>query len=214
MRPNARALIKRLSQDVIPLVARVNGVDKDRLTDDPFEPFAIDQILEDGQVLDIGSGLTVHVFETPGHTRDMLSYYIPEMRILIATEAAGVLDQTNHVIAEFLVDYDMYMTSLRRLAALDVDVLCQGHHFVFTGDDVKQFFERSFEAAELFRSDVQELLRAEKGSVERVVRLIKAKQYDTNRGVKQSEQSYLLNLTARVAHLAKKFEGKSEQNGA
>jgi hypothetical protein len=86
--------------------------------------------------------------------------------------------------------------------------LCQGHHFVFTDDDVKRFFDRSIEAADLFLKDVERLLEAEKGSVERVVQQIKALQYDTNKGVKQSEQAYLLNLTTRVTHLAKQYEAR------
>jgi glyoxylase-like metal-dependent hydrolase (beta-lactamase superfamily II) len=198
--------MKRLSQNVIPLVARIDGIDDTKLIRDPFEPFEIDIILEDNQVIDIGDGLTMQVFAAPGHTRDMFSYYIPEKRILIATEAAGVLDQANQVITEFLVDYDMYVASLKRLAALDVDILCQGHHFVFEDDDVKRFFDRSLEAADVFQEDVKRLLDAEGGSVERVVQCIKARQYDTNTGVKQSEQSYLLNLTTRVTHIAKKLK--------
>jgi hypothetical protein len=59
-----------------------------------------------------------------------------------------------------------------------------------------------------FQNDVRTLLESEGGSVERVVQLIKARQYDTNRGVKQSEQAYLLNLTTRVTHLAKRLEGR------
>ena len=207
-RPNAQALIARLSTDVIPLVSRVPGIDPSKLIDDPFEPFEIDIIVEEGQVVDIGGGLSVNVYATPGHTRDMLSYYVPEKRILIATEAVGVLDQSNQVITEFLVDYDLYIHSLKRLATLDVDILCQGHHFVFTGDDVKRFFDRSLEAADSFRKDVQRLLELEEGSVERVVQRIKATQYDTNKGVKQSEQAYLLNLTTRVIHLASRLDGR------
>jgi glyoxylase-like metal-dependent hydrolase (beta-lactamase superfamily II) len=207
-RPNAQALMKRLSQNVMPLVARIDGIDDTKLIKTPFEPFEIDIIIEDGQVFDIGNGLTMQMFASPGHTRDMFSYYIPEKRILIATEAVGVLDQANQVITEFLVDYDMYMASLKRLAALDVDILCQGHHFVFVNDDVKKFFDRSLDAAEDFQNDVRTLLKSEGGSIERVVKLIKARQYDTNRGVKQSEQAYLLNLTTRVTHLAKRLEGR------
>jgi len=71
---------------------------------------------------------------------------------------------------------------------------------------VKRFFDRSLEAAKKFRDDVQDLLISEGGSIERVVHRIKARQYDTNRGVKQSEKSYLLNLTARVTHLARKLQ--------
>lgn len=209
-RPNARALMEKLSQDVIPLVARVDGVAVEKLIREPFEPFEIDVIVGGGEVIEVGRGRTIHVLESPGHTRDMLSYYIPEARILIATEAAGVLDQANQVIAEFLVDFDLYMESLKRLALLDVNILCQGHHFVFTGDDVKRFFERSMQAAEEFERHVIELLDRENGSIERVVQRIKAEQYDTNKGVKQSEQAYLLNVTARVNHLAKRAARKSE----
>lgn len=209
-RPNAQALIARLSLDVIPLVARVPGIDATKLIHDPFEPFEIDIIIEEGQSIEIGDNLNVQIFATPGHTRDMFSYYIPERRILFATEAVGVLDQANQVITEFLVDYDMYMSSLNRLAALDIDILCQGHHFVFTGEDVKIFFNRSLEAADAFRKDVKRLLESQGGSVERVVQLIKEIQYDTNKGIKQSEQAYLLNLTTRVIHLAKNLGGKRE----
>lgn len=207
-RPNAQALIARLSEDVTPLVARVPGIDVSKLVRDPFEPFEVDTIVEEGQVIDIGGGFSVQVFASPGHTRDMVSYYVPEMRILFATESAGVLDQANQVITEFLVDYDSYIQSLKRLSSLDVEILCQGHHFVFTDDDVKRFFDRSIEAADLFLKDVERLLEAEKGSVERVVQQIKALQYDTNKGVKQSEQAYLLNLTTRVTQLAKQYEAR------
>lgn len=205
-RPNAQKLMQKLSKDVIPLVAKVPGVDTEKLINDTFNPFDIDVIVEDGQFLNVGGGLTVQVFATPGHTRDMLSYYIPEKRILFATESAGVLDQINQVIPEFLIDYDMYMKSLKRLKKLDVDILCQGHHFVFVGDDVQRFFDRSLKASEQFRDEVHELLRSEEGSIERVVRIIKERQYDTNKRTKQSEESYLLNLTARVTHLAKNLE--------
>ncbi|OPY70289.1 MAG: hydroxyacylglutathione hydrolase [Syntrophorhabdus sp. PtaU1.Bin002] len=203
-RPNAQTLIKRLSRNVIPLVAGIDGINEDKLINYPFESFEFDIIVEDGQVIELENGLTVKVIATPGHTRDLISYYIPERRILIATEAGGVRDQAGQIITEFLVDYDMYVASLKRLAALDVDIFCQGHHFVFVGDDVGSFFARSLKAAEEFRNDVEMLLDMEGGSVERVVQLIKAKQYDTNTGVKQSEQAYLLNLTARVTHLAER----------
>ncbi|MFZ2799055.1 MAG: MBL fold metallo-hydrolase, partial [Syntrophorhabdus sp.] len=188
------------------LVGQVHGVDKEKLIQDSFEPFEIDIIVDGGQTLNIGGGLTLQVIATPGHTRDMLSYYIPEKRVLFATESAGVLDQADQIIPEFLVDYDLYIASLKELKKLDIDVLCQGHHFVFVGDDVKRFFDRSLEAAKKFRDDVQDLLISEGGSIERVVHRIKARQYDTNRGVKQSEKSYLLNLTARVTHLARKLQ--------
>ncbi|MCX8109941.1 MAG: hypothetical protein N3D15_01640, partial [Syntrophorhabdaceae bacterium] len=100
---------------------------------------------------------------------------------------------------------DRYMSSLRRLSGLDIDILCQGHHFVFTGDDVKNHLSQSLESAERFRDDVFKYLKAERGSVDRVVEIVKAKEYDTNPGPKQPEKAYLINLRTRIAHLAERL---------
>jgi glyoxylase-like metal-dependent hydrolase (beta-lactamase superfamily II) len=209
-RPHALELIARLSEEVLPLVAAVPGIDPTLLLDHAFQPFDVDMVLTDGQVIELEEGLTLEVLATPGHTRDHLSYYIPEKRILVATEASGALDRAGNIITEFLVDYDAYLSSLRRLAALPAEVLCQGHHYVFVGkDEVERFFSRSLSAAELFKDRVYELLQAESGSIEGVVQRIKAEQWDTNRAIKQTEGAYLLNLRARVSHLAERQKKKA-----
>ncbi|MGA3173801.1 MAG: MBL fold metallo-hydrolase [Syntrophorhabdales bacterium] len=205
-RPNARELMRTLSENVKPLVARLPGVDEAMVLDLHFQPFEVDMTLEGGQIIELDEYLSVAVMATPGHTRDHLSYYIPEKRILIATEASGVLDRAGAIITEFLVDYDAYLSSLKRLAALPVDILCQGHHFVFVGaDEVRSFFSRSLSEAERFRDRVYRLLEATGGSAEEVVRQIKAEQWDSNTSVKQAETAYLLNLRTQVAHLAEKL---------
>jgi glyoxylase-like metal-dependent hydrolase (beta-lactamase superfamily II) len=205
-RPHAIELMKKLSATVVPLIESIEGIDPGLLIREPFEPFRIDTVLADGQVVPLGNEMSVHVLSSPGHTWDLLSYYIPEERILIATEASGLLWQNGFVGTEFLVDFDQYMTSLNRIAELDAAILCQGHHFVFTGEEVKKFLASSIEAALRFRDDVEHLLIREKGAVERVVEIIKEGEYDPNRGIKQMEQAYLLNLRARVAHLAMRLK--------
>ena len=205
-RPNAQQLIRNLNKNA---AALVQGVDKDKLLQEPFKPFDIDVILTDGQVMKLEEGLSVQVFASPGHTRDLLSYYIPEKRILVATEAVGCADNTGHIVAEFIVDYESYLAGLERLAALDVAVLCQGHNFVFVGEAVKDFFARSIESAKRFKNRVEELLRAEGGSVERVVALIKAEEHDSIPPPKQPDKAYILNLTAQVAHVAEKLQDRS-----
>ncbi|MGD0228923.1 MAG: MBL fold metallo-hydrolase [Syntrophorhabdales bacterium] len=205
-RPHARELMGALSENVVPLVARLPGIDPAALQGLPFQPFEVVMPLEDGQVVALGKGLTLEVLATPGHTRDHLSYYIPERGILIATEASGILDRAGNLITEFLVDYDAYLSSLKRLAGLPVEILCQGHHFVFVGkDEVAAFFSRSLSEAERFKDRVYGLLEAAEGSVDEVVRLIKAEQWDANTAVKQAETAYLLNLRAQVLHLAERM---------
>ena len=205
-RPNAQKLMRTLNRKAASLIT---AVDRDKMLSDAFEPFEVQMIVSDGDVIHLGNGLSVAVFATPGHTRDLVSYYIPERKILIATESVGCADITGHIVAEFIVDYDGYMAGLRRLAALEVEVLCQGHHFVYVDAAVKDFLARSIESAELFRGRVEALLAAEGGSVERVVAHIKAEEHDSKPLPKQPEQAYLLNLGAQVRHLAEKLRHRS-----
>jgi 2-aminobenzoylacetyl-CoA thioesterase len=207
-RPNAQNLMVNLSENVIKIIENMDGINHEMLLRNKFEPFKVDVILEEGQVIVLHNGLSVYVFATPGHTKDMLSFYVPEKKLLIATEAAGCMSHTGHIVTEFLVDYDLYIKSLKRLASLEVDVLCQGHHFVFTESDVRKHFEQSIISAEKFKETVEGLLKLEDGSIEQTVSIIKAQEYDPNPGPKQPERAYLLNLRKRVSHLAERIEAK------
>ncbi len=156
----------------------------------------------EGQTVDL-DGITVQVMATPGHTRDMLSYYIPERKILFATETAGCQDITGHILITAPADYDAFLSSFARVAALPIEILCQGHRFVWVGvDEVRDFLARSLSAAKHFREKIERLLYEEQGSIERVVAQIKSEEYDTNTGQKQPEGAYLVNLRATVTRLA------------
>ena len=81
--PNARALIDGLSADALSFASETLKIDRSTLIDAPFEPFGVDLILGDGQTVELGDK-TVQVLASPGHTRDMLSYYIPERKIALS----------------------------------------------------------------------------------------------------------------------------------
>jgi glyoxylase-like metal-dependent hydrolase (beta-lactamase superfamily II) len=204
-RPNARKLIADLNDSGADTVRRWKP---DLRLGEPFRPFEVDRVLADGDRLDLGPGLSVEVIATPGHTWDFLSYYIPERKILIASEAVGCADVTGYVVTEFLVDFEVYLKSLKRLAALGVDVLCQGHRLVYTGPEVVDYFKRSLRTASQFKERVVDLLIREGGDTRRVVELVKGEEYDAKPHPKQPEPAYLLNLEARVKHLAGKMNGK------
>lgn len=204
-RRNAVSQMKSLNAEVRPIVGTFPEVDPVRLIDSPFQPFEADMELKDGQIIELGAGLTVEALSTPGHTRDHMSYYIPEKKILIASEACGCLESDDAIRVQFLTDYNLYLSSLKRLAELPVEILCQGHRLVFVGrDEVQAFFDRSLKATTDFKNRVYELLEAKGNSLESVVMQIKAEQYDTNTGVRQPEIPYLINLRVQVAHLAEK----------
>ena len=202
VRSNALDLIRSLSKGVVSIIIGEFGYHAEFLTTE-FEPFPVDMVITKEETIRVDNDLSVQIMITPGHTRDMLSYYIPERKILIATESAGCLARNGRIVTEFLVDYDSYIENIRRFRMLDIEIFCQGHHYVFTGPDVQQFFEDSYRTALSFKEQVQELIVKEEGVIDNVVNLIKAEEYDSNSALKQPERAYLLNLRTRIEHLAK-----------
>ncbi|MDW7712215.1 MAG: MBL fold metallo-hydrolase [Deferrisomatales bacterium] len=198
-RPRAVALMASLNEGARALSAAV-GVE--RPSPALFGAFPVDRVLSDGDEVDLGGGIRVQALATPGHTRDFLSYYVPGRRILVASEAVGCAHRSGRIMVEFVADYEAYEASLLRLRALDVEVLCQGHERVYLGRDAREFFDRSLDAARVYRRRVEELLEVEGGDASRVVARIKTEEYDPLPEPKQPEAAYLLNTDARVRLLA------------
>lgn len=204
-RKNALQLISSLNSEQAPSLSKFFNFSSGDFLSTPFEPFPVDCVLEKETRISIDQETTVQVFATSGHTRDMLSYYIPERKILFATESAGCMGRNGVIIPEFLVDYDAYIATINRFMNLDIDVYCQGHHFVFTGNDVKQFLLRSLERTQYLKDRIENLIVREGLSIDEVVTAIKYEDYDANPELKQPERAYLLNLKTQVAHLSKRL---------
>jgi 2-aminobenzoylacetyl-CoA thioesterase len=202
-RPRAQKLMTELGATVIQtLRSQLAEEDAERLADRPFEPFRVDIPVEDGQTLRIAPDVSVHVLHTPGHTRDHTSFYIPERKIVVGGEASGCLEPLGGIQVEFLVDYDAYLKSLRRLLTLDAEVFCLGHHFVLSGKDaIKNFLTESVQATERFADRLHKLLHEEGDDVERVLERLAAKYRITAPGFQQPTDSYLINLRAQITHL-------------
>lgn len=199
-RPNALETISRLNAAAAEGKGKANPESSAKI---PFKPFNVDIILVDGDRIELPDGLTIRVFETPGHTWDSLSFYIPEKKLLITGEAVGCISLAGFHFTEFLVDFDLYIQSIERLARLEVDILCQSHNQVFTGEEARTVIRRSIPVALKFKRRVEQLLHEENGHVEKVVARIKAEEYDPHPNPKQLESAYLLNINARVKFLAK-----------
>lgn len=198
-RPNAVATMARLSEKVKSYVDQVMpGLSHDV----PFASFHVDQTFGEGDHVEVGDGLMVQVLETPGHTWDSLSYYIPQKKWLFMGEAAGIIGPSGRISTEFAADYDAYMHNIDRFSKMDVKMVCQSHVGLFFEEDATRFFSRSRDAALRFRHRVEYLLTRENGDIQKVVERIKVEEYDDLPEPKQPLTAYLLNLQARVRHLA------------
>ena len=206
-RPNALALIRKLTQANEQL-AKTIGIELAEF--EQFEPFEVDITLKDGEFIELSPDLTVQVLETPGHTRDCLSYFIPQKKVLLCSEAAGVPDATGYIVSEALVDFDLYFESMSRLSEVEFDVLCLGHRQALIGQDADNYFQKSMTHCRDFLNLVESSLIKEGGDVQKVMAQIKAIEYDPIQGPKQSEPAYLLNLEAKVKAIKRRLENRSE----
>jgi len=205
-RPNAIRLIRELTR-----AAREAAYDggRDAKENARFEPFDVDVVLHDGDTIQLSNDLTVKALDTPGHTWDCLSYYFPLKKILMCSEAAGVPDQTGEIISDFLVDYDRYVDSMRRLNGLDVEVVCLGHRFAFAGDDARSYIPQAIASCEAFLRRVEDCFVAEAGDLQKVIQHVKKFEYDDKEGPKQLEAAYTLNLEARIKIIEKRLSVKA-----
>lgn len=208
-RPNAITLMGELTR-AAEQMAKSIGIEMDQF--DPFEPFAVDVTLKEGQCLELSADATVQAFETPGHTRDCLSYFIPQKKVLFCSEAAGIPDETGYVVSEALVDYDQYFESMRRLSKMEYEVLCLGHRYALTGQEAKSYFEKSMTHCRQFLNLVERALHEYGGDVQKTILRIKAIEYDPIKGPKQIEAAYLLNLEAKIKAIKKRLENQTQSS--
>ncbi|MBU4426796.1 MAG: MBL fold metallo-hydrolase [Proteobacteria bacterium] len=206
VQPKAVRRIRALNQEAIGAL-RSWGVPQ--VYEGKFEPPTFDQVMNPGQTIELGPGLSVNAIPTPGHTWDFLSYWVPEKKILVASEAAGCDD-----VSEFLVDYDAYRTSLETISQLDVEVLCTGHHMVLTGADARKHLLNSLDQAADYVAMVERFLLEDNRDVDRVVQRVKVQEWDPKPLPKQPENAYLINTKARVQTVLKRMvKRRGEKNG-
>jgi glyoxylase-like metal-dependent hydrolase (beta-lactamase superfamily II) len=163
-----------------------------------LRPLELDLALGGGDRLDLG-GLTCMVLEVPGHTRDSLAFYFPEIGVLFPGDACGVLREGGFLQVEFVASYDAYVASLERLEVFVPDLIALAHNWVLTGKDAQTFLELSLGETFRFKESAERYLDAAGGDVALAVQALVHDESEAL-GVKPAA-GYLTNLTARLSHL-------------
>lgn len=165
--------------------------------DTTFSALPVSLRLSEGDTVTLAGG-TLAVFETPGHTRDCLSYLWKEQGVLFAGEAAGVYaDGDIHSV--FLSDYANYTASIRKIMAIKADALCVAHAGVLEGAaHVAAYLRTVLDAAEAYREKIEKSLKKHNDDVEKVVEEITREEYDTQTAPVINRNPYMTNLGAKT----------------
>ena len=101
----------------------------------------IDRILNDGDTLDLGEGQSLTVLHTPGHSRDSVSFFHDQDKVLFTGDTIPVPDE-RPVYDDVLA----LIGSIRKLQALKgIEVLCSSWLEPKYGDDAYSEMEKSVE---------------------------------------------------------------------
>jgi len=124
----------------------------------------VDVVLKEGDTVSVG-GLRFGVLATPGHSDCHLSFFEPTRKWLIASDASGFYmpELGQAWWPGYFTDYGHYINSMRRLATLDVEVLCLGHNAVITGGaEVKSYFASAIAFTEAYHQRIVDAVKAGK----------------------------------------------------
>lgn len=126
----------------------------------PFDPFAIDHAVADGERFEL-AGIALQAHWLPGHTPDSTAYVFERDggRVGVTGDVAfgpkgGGLHALGFLCALWLSNIDDYVASLRRLAALQLDLLLPGHGAPVAGRDaVRAAVDAARATAEAYAAD-------------------------------------------------------------
>ena len=172
----------------------------------------VEQILKDGDFVDLGGGVSLEVISTPGHTSDGLSFFLPHLEAVLAGDALGIMPGDDFWVApQFLSGYEDYLDSIGRIRKRAPKTILLGHHSVVRQEESEKFFKTAVADCRAFRKMIEKYLKESRMNEEKVVQRIQADEYHTLRGGKQPEAAFLLNLTAQVRLIA--IEMKKDRVG-
>ena len=202
-KPSAIDLIRRLNAEYEHEMA-----DQLRGEDVSFSGLTIDEPLKEGDRIDLGQRESIQVLETPGHTRDCLSYFFPDSGVLIVGEAAGI-PVGNLIRSGFLASYGDYRETNEKHRTMKAGALYVAHVGILTGRrTVRDYLEQSLEATEEFRMKVARYLEKFDYDHGKVVDALSNDALYAVRDHMTRNTPFLINLKAKVQAVEKTLKNK------
>lgn len=168
-----------------------------------FKPFTVDKTVKDGEIVTLSANTSIQAISVPGHTRDLTCYYLPEEKTLIPSEALGSPDSGRYIHSEFLIDYDLYLDSLKRISQIEANRLLMAHLFIYTDNDAREYFSKAIKQTQDFKNRIVSLIKQYQDDYTKVAEILKMEDYDNRPEPKLPEAAFMLNLNAKIKVVAK-----------
>ncbi|MFC1989759.1 MBL fold metallo-hydrolase [Chloroflexota bacterium] len=137
------------------------------------DPFGVDLVVQEGDRLDLGSGIVWTIYDTPGHSPCHISLYDEREETLVVGDATGCYDPEKDIFwPNYFESLETYCNSIRKLSTLSAQRCALSHNGVVEGK-VSYYFQKAMRATESYHLDMLE--RLGKGEDPEKIALEKAK---------------------------------------
>lgn len=121
----------------------------------------VDQVVGEGDVIDLGEGLDLKILEVPGHSPCSIAAWLAQDQVMFVSDAAGTCLSDGVIAPVFFQDYDLYVESIKRLLTYPIEVLAVGHGETVMGNDrVKDYLQRGLQSAEEAFKQIEDKIRS------------------------------------------------------
>jgi glyoxylase-like metal-dependent hydrolase (beta-lactamase superfamily II) len=139
--------------------------------------FEVDLVVNEGDKLDLGSGIVWTVYDAPGHSPCHIALYEEGERTLVIGDATGFyVPEKDAFWPNYFDSLEAYCNSIRKLSALSAERAALSHNYVVE-NELGQFFQKAIRATETYHFELLE--RLGNGSDPNNVALEKAKWVNT-----------------------------------
>jgi hypothetical protein len=171
------------------------------------DAFHADIIVKDGDVIPLG-GFSVKILETPGHTRDTLSFFLPEIELLVLNETPGFL-LDGKVYPAYLTSYNDTVNSIEKCRKVPYKFLSMPHRGVTGKEDAQGFFDKALEANTACRDFI--LSMAAENSNENEMFSMFVQKYGNDKLFScQPKEAFAINARATIACTLREFPPVSQ----
>ena len=137
------------------------------------DQIAVDEVVGEGDVIDLGDGVRVKIIEMPGHSSCSIAAYVEPWRALFPSDAGGIPGEDEEIFPSGNEDYLLYQKSLEKLQPLDLEILGAARNGVFVGKEAREFIPRSIAAAERTRLEILQQFQGLENMEEKIIQLAK-----------------------------------------
>lgn len=121
--------------------------------------FKVNQVISDGDVLDLGLDVTIRAVATPSYRPDSLAYYIRPDAALAVGEALGSYSSRNKAVPCFSLGLTAYTELLDVVSSLELNMINLPYSGVISGELVKRCLDELQTKAHHLADFVEEQIR-------------------------------------------------------